>query len=261
MCIRDSITTKDIPNWFWATFEHVDNPSREGAEGWQTPTVDSASDFRGFPSGLGIENSRWQYYRLRGTQVDFVDSFGNPTILANSQIESGFQVTSSCITCHARAAIGPRIPDSPGANRLSIFKSELPQNQSPSIVIGNSGVLPEELFVSRTFNDNITGELKYLQLDFVWSLMRAQRKVGSTGQLPDEVNFSQHIRPLFRQRDIDAMKQAQRGRMDLSKYSDVSQNADAILRELEGGRMPCDAPWPDSQIKLFEKWIETGKKE
>ena len=245
MCIRDRtalhITTKDIPNWFWATFEHVDNPSREGAEGWQTPTVDSASDFRGFPSGLGIENSRWQYYRLRGTQVDFVDSFGNPTILANSQIESGFQVTSSCITCHARAAIGPRIPDSPGANRLSIFKSELPQNQSPSIVIGNSGVLPEELFVSRTFNDNITGELKYLQLDFVWSLMRAQRKVGSTGQLPDEVNFSQHIRPLFRQRDIDAMKQAQRGRMDLSKYSDCLLYTSPSPRDLSTSRMPSSA--------------------
>ena len=26
------ITTKDVPNWLWATFEHVDNPSRLGNE-------------------------------------------------------------------------------------------------------------------------------------------------------------------------------------------------------------------------------------
>src|SRR5262249_41631143 len=29
------ITTKDLPNWFWATFEHVDNPIRPGNEPWK----------------------------------------------------------------------------------------------------------------------------------------------------------------------------------------------------------------------------------
>lgn len=250
------ITTKDIPNWFWATFEHTDNPTRTGAEAWQTPTVDSSANSRGFPSGLGIEGTRWENYRLRGTQVDFTDSFGEPTILANSQIEQGFQTSSSCITCHARAAIGHRLAGQATANRLSIFKTELPQSNRPSIVLGNIGVLPQELFVQRTFDNSVTGELKYLQLDFVWSLMRAQRKVGS-GPLPNQVSFSQHIKPLFRQRDIDAMRRV----FDLSKHADVSQYADAIFDRLSNGSMPCDSPWPSTNVDLFKKWIDGGKRE
>ena len=32
------IITKDLPNWFWATFEHVDNPARRGNEPWRLPS-------------------------------------------------------------------------------------------------------------------------------------------------------------------------------------------------------------------------------
>jgi hypothetical protein len=250
------ITTKDVPNWFWATFEHTDNPSRAGAEPWQTPTVDSSAGPKGYPPGLGIEGTRWENYRLRGSQVEFTDSFGDPTILANSQIEQGFQLSSSCITCHARAAIGQRLVGQSSANRLSIFKSELPQAGGPSIVSGNVGSLPEELFIQRTFDNSLTGDLTYLQLDFVWSLMRAQRKISS-GPVPSEVSFSQHIKPLFRQRDIDAMKRA----FDLRKHADVSLHAEAIFSRLSDGSMPCDSPWPSVNIELFRKWIEGGKKE
>lgn len=250
------ITTKDIPNWFWATFEHTDNPTRTGAEAWQTPSVDSSADSRGFPPGLGIEGTRWENYRLRGTQVDFTDSFGDPTILANSQIEKGFQMSSSCITCHARAAIGQRMVGQATANRLSIFKSEIPQTNKPSVVVGSVGSLPQELFIQRTFDNGVTGDLRYLQLDFVWSLMRAKRKVNG-GSLPSEVSFSQHIRPLFRQRDVDAMRRV----FDLGNYSDVSQHADAIFERLNNGSMPCDSPWPSTNVELFKKWIDGGKRE
>lgn len=248
------ITTKDIPNWFWATFEHTDNTSREGAECWHLPTVDSSAGSKGYPEKLGIEGTRWENYRLRGTQVDFVNSFGQPTLLANSQIESGFQLTSSCITCHARAAIGPRIAGTATANRLSIFKTELPQTLAPSIVTGSVGSLPEDIFVQRTFNDEVTGELRYLQLDFVWSLMRAQSKVSSE-PLPATVSFAQHIRPLFRQKDIDSMKRV----FDLSQHADVNQHAAGILLKLEDRSMPCDGPWPSQNVSLFKKWIEGGK--
>ena len=206
---------------------------------------------------MGIKGTRWQNYRLRGTQVDFVDSFGNATILANSQIESGFQLTSSCITCHARATIGARRADEEDANRLSIFKEILPQSKAPSILVGNIGALPEELFVQRTFENPVTGELKYLQLDFVWSLMRARRKSGGTQPLPDEVSFEQHIKPLFRPKDIDAMSSF----FDLSKHADVSQHAERIHDELASGGMPCDAPWPQRNVELFKKWIDDGKKQ
>ena len=251
------ITTKDLPNWFWATFEHVDNPNFPGAERWQTPTIDSSAGPNGYPEGLGIKGTRWQNYRLRGTQVDFFDSFGNPTILANSQIESGFQLTSSCITCHARATIGPRIEGSNAANRLSIFKELLPQTSNSVIRVGNVGALPEELFLQRTFNNPITGELNYLQLDFVWSLMRANRKNSDTTPLPDEVSFEQHIKPLFRPSDVTAMSRF----FDLKNHADVSQHADAIHERLSTGSMPCDSPWPIRDVDLFKKWIEGGKKQ
>ncbi len=85
------ITTKDVPNWFWATWEHADNTDLEAI----VPSVDT----HGLPDQL--VGTKWENYVLRGSQVDFVDSTGRPTILANSQIEDGFQETSSCITCHA----------------------------------------------------------------------------------------------------------------------------------------------------------------
>ena len=251
------ITTKDIPNWLWATFEHVDNPKRDNAPTWQVPTVDSASSQLGYPDGLGIKGTRWENYRLRGTQVDFVDSFGEPTILANSQIESGFQTTSSCITCHARASIGARLGQNPRANRLSIFKSMHQPENGPMIRVGNLGTLPEDLFVRKTINNPFTGDLQYLQLDFVWSLMRAKRKPSDSVEIPDEVGFSDHISPLFRASDVNSMKRF----FDLGKHADVSEHADAILARLKDGSMPCDAPWSENNIKLFEKWIESGKKE
>jgi hypothetical protein len=64
---------------------------------------------KGYPPE--VEGTVWQYYRLRGTQVDFVTSVGRPTILGNTQIEGSFQETSSCIACRARATIGRRLDD------------------------------------------------------------------------------------------------------------------------------------------------------
>jgi len=51
--------------------------------------------------------SKWQFYRLRGSQTNFVTSEGFPTILSNPIIESSFQ-KSSCMTCHALASVGIR---------------------------------------------------------------------------------------------------------------------------------------------------------
>lgn len=147
------ITTKDIPNWFWATFEHVDNPAME--------RVVRNRDSHNLPSEL--EGTKWENYVLRGTQTDFVDSTGVPIVLANSIIEAGFQASSSCMTCHARATIGPRAGQF--ANRLTVFESFLP------VVKGSIGMPDQELFW-----DLARGRRRYLQLDFVWSLFRAGRR-------------------------------------------------------------------------------------
>lgn len=240
------ITTKDLPNWLWATFEHVDNPNFEGAEHWILPSRDSAAGVEGYPAGLGIEGTRWQHYRLRGTQTEFVNAAGEATLLANSQIEQGFQTSSSCITCHARAAIGSNVGRP--ANRLSIF-----QNEFESVVIGNIGSPVESWFIQKTSSNPVTGELKYLPLDFVWSFRRAKRKAPIQTQ-ETVPGFAADIVPLFRQKDINSMKRI----FDLSKYEDVKDHAREILNRLEDGSMPCDGPWPDEDVNLFRRWVDGG---
>jgi hypothetical protein len=158
------IITKDLPNWFWATFEHIDNkqtgplpdPDAPPNVGWLTQSVDRVAcptpphNCEQAPSGIGLEGTKWANYRLRGTQIDFIDTIGIPTILANSQIESPFQRQSSCITCHARATISRD-----GTEDAGFF----PPSVGPPV--------PE------WFRDPLTRQRIYMQLDFVWSLRRA----------------------------------------------------------------------------------------
>ena len=70
-----------------------------------------------------------------------------------------------------------------------------------------------------------------------------------------KTSFAADIRPLFRDKDIKAMK----GRFDLSAYDDVSRHADKIHQRLSAGTMPCDGAWPTAQLDLFQKWIDDGK--
>jgi hypothetical protein len=171
------ITTKDLPNWVWATFEHIDNRTsesdsgREGNEGWLLPSVDrfacpaAPHNCETPPDGVGLEGTKWENYVLRGTQIDFIDSRGNPTLLANSQPEEGFQLSSSCITCHAMASIGA------AGTRLQIFKSLPP---ATPIAVGHVGQPNPAWFRSPGVGRDNEGELRYTQLDFVWSLFRAR---------------------------------------------------------------------------------------
>ena len=69
------------------------------------------------------------------------------------------------------------------------------------------------------------------------------------------VRFEQHIKPLFRRYDRQAMSFA----FDLWSYDDVSQHAEAILAQLEAGTMPCAGAWPRQQIDLFARWAGSGK--
>lgn len=127
-------STKHLPNWLWATFEHVDNPGRCDYIG--------CFDFFGFtcdnktndvckgknvvlpkeplnqsytePSQINDDLQKWikeltldprlKNYRLKGIQIDYTDSYGRPIILGNSTIETGFAAGSSCMSCHVRAS-------------------------------------------------------------------------------------------------------------------------------------------------------------
>jgi hypothetical protein len=46
---------------------------------------------------------------------------------------------------------------------------------------------------------------------------------------------------------------------DLWSHDDVSDHADAILSRLRDGSMPCDGRWPQSQVDLFQRWVDSGK--
>ncbi len=69
-------------------------------------------------------------------------------------------------------------------------------------------------------------------------------------------SFAKDIRPLFRAKDINSMKNA----FDLSSYDDVRAHADAILGRVSAGSMPCDGPWPREQVDVFSRWVEEGMK-
>lgn len=69
-----------------------------------------------------------------------------------------------------------------------------------------------------------------------------------------QISFAEDIKPLFRERDRDSMKWA----FDLWSHDDVTANGDAILGRLRDGSMPCDGTWPEEQIELFQRWVDSG---
>ncbi|MGX8010101.1 hypothetical protein ACVDG8_014610 [Mesorhizobium sp. ORM8.1] len=111
------VITKDLKNWFWADFGHIDcetgaGPCSDFSADEGNVLRDSTTngpDGKGASGSMGVRNetvkSKWEFYRLRGTQIDFVTAQGLPTILSNPVIESSFQ-KSSCMTCHAYATAG-----------------------------------------------------------------------------------------------------------------------------------------------------------
>jgi hypothetical protein len=69
-----------------------------------------------------------------------------------------------------------------------------------------------------------------------------------------QISFAEDIKPLFRERDRDSMKWA----FDLWSHDDVAVNGGAILGRLRDGSMPCDGAWPDEQVELFQRWVDSG---
>lgn len=68
------------------------------------------------------------------------------------------------------------------------------------------------------------------------------------------MGFATDIKPMFRDKDHSAMAFA----FDLWDYDDVKENADGILGMVRGGDMPCDEPWTEDQVSLFEAWMTDG---
>jgi hypothetical protein len=77
---------------------------------------------------------------------------------------------------------------------------------------------------------------------------------GDTGQDHAELGFEHDVRPLFREKDRNAMLR----HFDLWSYDDVRAHQDPILAKLRAGEMPCDGAWPPGNISIFEGWVAAG---
>lgn len=179
------ITTKLIPNWTWATFEHVDNNGRCDVTGCRdsfgatVPVVAAQAKPGGrYPAcektpAVAAMMRRAKLagvlsnYCLKGTQSDFVTATGLPTLLGNSVTEFGFADTSSCISCHARASV-----DAAGAPAQGFGFMQPPDRTTencPSAGRCSPNGTPDPGW----FWDNpgaSDAELKALQTDFLFSI-------------------------------------------------------------------------------------------
>ena len=70
----------------------------------------------------------------------------------------------------------------------------------------------------------------------------------------EHLSFDAHIRPLFRERDHEAMLFA----IDLWDLDEVRLHSRFVLDRLADGSMPCDAPWEADAVDLFRQWIVGG---
>ena len=69
------------------------------------------------------------------------------------------------------------------------------------------------------------------------------------------LSFATDIRPLFRDKDIKAMKPIG---IDLSSYEDVKKRAQEIYARLSAKGMPCDEPWSNSHVRKLKEWMQRG---
>lgn len=221
------VSSKDIPNWMWATFEHAQLPGRCDFTGcndswgfWSSdppipgtarnfvaprvksddfpletrstvydrdkvyaaeairPQLASILDALGIGSGppSGEEpapgDPGWRSYRLKGTQVEFVDSMGRPTYLGHSVTEAGFMNGSSCITCHSRAGTNAKGPAPPP---LGVFVNDLGDFGYGKSAHG----IPNQAWYHQSRQPP---GLLVLQTDFVWGFLFAQKLVPAGGQ-------------------------------------------------------------------------------
>jgi hypothetical protein len=148
------ITSKALPQWVWCTFEQMEN-SQTTPITLELPIAPAVQEVNK-AMRAAFAGTKWAYYRLNGVQTQFVKNpeaancieSSQATCLANSQIETYFQGSSSCITCHALASIGPK------GSRFNLW----------NFAGGNQ----------QGYMGNPPPMKSYVPLDFVWSMREAQ---------------------------------------------------------------------------------------
>ena len=166
------ITTKDLPDWFWADFIHEDCDQNRDPCQYAFPPRQLPSAPLGGKPYPGTKGTKWHHYLLRGTETGFFDNNGNPSQLFNPKIEIGTTGHSSCITCHAyaRMRLDPLPLDGTSMIRPSGRAGDIgaPSECMFHGVSGDCNVLPPP--------QNTVQNRDSVQSDFVWSIIkRAQR--------------------------------------------------------------------------------------
>ena len=77
-----------------------------------------------------------------------------------------------------------------------------------------------------------------------------------SGNSKNKPGFKEDIRPLFRENDIEEMKDI--SGFDLSDYDDVRKWANLIYERIADQTMPCDEPWSEEKLGLFKNWLDSG---
>lgn len=188
------VVSKALPNWFWSTFEHVDNPGRCDAIGCRDafgsdpafvpphrrpgapyPPGNLTQELQTLLGSAGLDEV-WKLYRLKGTQVDFTDALGRPNLLGNSVLEPYFEATSSCMTCHTRAAV---------SNNTTSGKSSLSVLSSVSPLQGHVGT-PDPAWFQTSHSTLPEGAANIVwRTDFLWELtelLSREETCGGAGQ-------------------------------------------------------------------------------
>jgi hypothetical protein len=181
------IISKQVPNWTWATFEHKDNPGRcdfigchdhfgavvqdvqpnNSPDGTYNPCTKAAAVKKLF-TDAGLP-ALWENYCLKGSQVDFVTATGVPTQLGNTVPEGGFVKTSSCMTCHSRAAVDSRGRPTTSAGFLDPPIPALCPD-GPLAACSPNGAPNPAWFWNNLGQPNQS--MLALQTDFIWSIPR-----------------------------------------------------------------------------------------
>lgn len=188
------ILTKDLPNWFWATWTNKNvlgrcdyygctddfgvSPAYTAANptpNYPYETGEVTDDLKTLVKGFNVDEV-FLNYRLVGAQTDFTDPTGQPTLLSNTITEQGVTQTGSCITCHSRAAF-----DHTGSPIQVVSQASEDQVPPP----GDKGVvdngIPQADWYWILANDDpyfssntkVVG-MNAVQFDFVWGLLFAR---------------------------------------------------------------------------------------
>lgn len=172
------IASKILPDWVWTTFEQVDNQVVTGIKPVQPIPPDVQELNKKFHAGPASDGP-WLYYDQRGTQTTFTDASNKPTLLANTLIESDFQESSSCITCHNLSSRGDE-----SNGRLGFFNADANMQAYVGNISDPGNIYRDTYGDQVCFDqqqnifyacDDSSKKPVYKLMDFVWSFREAKK--------------------------------------------------------------------------------------